>query len=144
MPTCYACTPASWTAWTPRATHTSTVAHCCRLRWGSGTHCKYVCMMRRRGEESTRWAAAECRSLRTDRGSRTLALQEPACRSHTLVFRVPSTAVAAAAVQGLGAHAVLIDKRGEHVRIGFGPNHSAADVDALLAALRADACAAAS
>lgn len=64
-------------------------------------------------------------------------LQEPAICSHTLVFSLTSTTAAAAAVQGLAAQGVLVDKRGANVRVGFGPNHSAADVDTLLAALAA-------
>ncbi|KAL4425507.1 hypothetical protein ABPG75_009523 [Micractinium tetrahymenae] len=67
--------------------------------------------------------------------------QDPARRSHTLVFRAPSAAIGAAVVKALAARGVLIDKRGAHVRLGFGPDHSAADVDALLAALRAAAAA---
>lgn len=66
-------------------------------------------------------------------------MQEPARRSHTLVFRLHSTAAAAAVVKELAALGVLIDKRGDHVRVGFGPDHSCADVDTLLAALEAAA-----
>ena len=70
------------------------------------------------------------------------AAPEPAARSHTLVFRQPDAAAAAAAVRGLAARGVLVDCRGASVRVGFGPNHCAVDVDALLAVLAAAAPAA--
>lgn len=65
--------------------------------------------------------------------------QDPACRSHTLTFRLHDAPVAAEAVAGLAARGVLADTRRGHVRLGFGPNHAPADVDALLAALGAEA-----
>lgn len=40
-------------------------------------------------------------------------------------------------VDSLAARGVLVDRRQRSVRFGFGANHSAADVDALLAALAA-------
>jgi len=63
------------------------------------------------------------------------ALQDPSIRSHTLVFRLPSASSAKAAVDALAALGVVVDTRRGHVRLGFGANHSAADVDALLCAL---------
>ena len=39
-------------------------------------------------------------------------------------------------VEALAARGILIDCRSNYVRVGFGANHSAADVDRLLAALR--------
>lgn len=69
----------------------------------------------------------------------TVALQDEACRSHTLVFRLPTAAAAAEAVQALAARGVQVDCREGYLRIGFGPNHSVHDVTALLGALRAAA-----
>lgn len=66
-------------------------------------------------------------------------MQDEAHRSHTLVFRLPSAAAAAEAVHALAARGVQVDCRRGHLRIGFGPNHSAADVAALLSALRSAA-----
>ena len=66
-------------------------------------------------------------------------MQDEAHRSHTLVFRLPSAAAAAEAVQALAARGVQVDCRKGHLRIGFGPNHSVADVGALLSAMRAAA-----
>ncbi len=69
---------------------------------------------------------------------RTLLLQqEAACRSHTLVFAQPDAAAAKAVVDGLGGRGLAVDCRKSFVRFGFGANHSAADVDALLQALAA-------
>lgn len=68
-----------------------------------------------------------------------VALQEEPLRSHTLVFAQPSPAAAQAAVAALARQGVLVDSRQACLRIGFGPNHSAADVAALLAALKAAA-----
>lgn len=65
-----------------------------------------------------------------------LGPQDPAIRSHTLTFRLADASAAKAAVESLAAHGILVDTRKAHVRLGFGPNHSVADVDALLAALR--------
>ena len=65
--------------------------------------------------------------------------QDPACRSHTLVFRQPDAAAAGAAVAALAAHGVQVDCRKEYLRVGWGANHSLPDVDALLAALQAAA-----
>lgn len=63
--------------------------------------------------------------------------QEEACRSHTLCFEQPDAASAKAAVDALAAGGVLLDSRKRCVRVGFGANHGAADVAALLAALKA-------
>ena len=57
------------------------------------------------------------------------------------MFAQPSAAAAKVAVDALAARGVLVDCRKACLRIGFGSNHSAADVAALLATLRAAAAA---
>ena len=69
--------------------------------------------------------------------------QPPPTRSHTLVFRHPSAAAAAAVVGALAARGVLADCRKAHVRLGFGPALEEGDVDSVLDALRQTAAAAA-
>jgi selenocysteine lyase/cysteine desulfurase len=61
--------------------------------------------------------------------------QDTACRSHTLVFAQPDAPAAKDVVDGLASKGVAVDCRKAFVRFGFGANHSAADVDALLEAL---------
>lgn len=68
--------------------------------------------------------------------------QDESCRSHTLVFAQPSAEAARAAVEALARQGVLVDCRKACLRVGFGANHSASDVAALLAALKAAAAAA--
>ena len=62
-------------------------------------------------------------------------LQPAPSRSHTLVFGHASPGEAAAAVGRLRAAGVLVDCRGPLLRVGLGPYHTGADVDALLEAL---------
>lgn len=64
-----------------------------------------------------------------------VAPAEAPVRSHTLAFRQADARAARAAVEGLAASGIQIDSRKEYVRVGWGPNHSAADCDRLLAAL---------
>ena len=68
-------------------------------------------------------------------------LQPAPSRSHTLAFGHASPGDAAAAVARLRAAGVLVDCRGQLLRVGLGPYHTAADVDALLEALAAAALA---
>lgn len=57
-------------------------------------------------------------------------------RSHTLCFAMPKgPQQAAEVVQRLANKGVIVDSRGDYVRIGFGANHSTSDVDVLLSAL---------
>lgn len=63
-------------------------------------------------------------------------LQDPTCRSHTLVFAQPDAAVTKAVVEALAARGVQVDCRKNYLRIGFGANHGMDDVDALLTALQ--------
>ncbi len=54
-------------------------------------------------------------------------------RGHFLTFRSPSAAAWAA---GLDARRVVVDRRGDRLRIGFGICHDASDVDSLVGVLR--------
>jgi tryptophan 2,3-dioxygenase len=56
-------------------------------------------------------------------------------RSHTLVFDLGSGEAARRVVVALAAHGVLVDCRSRCVRVGLGPSHDEADVDALLEAV---------
>ena len=63
-------------------------------------------------------------------------LQPEAARSHTLVFRQVSPARSSRVVEYLrAAHGIEVDARKGFLRVGFGFNHSFADVDRLLDAL---------
>jgi len=59
-------------------------------------------------------------------------------RSHTLVFEQPGAEEAKAVVAKLAAQGIMVDCRGQHVRVGIGANHNAEDICALLRAMRAD------
>ncbi len=59
-------------------------------------------------------------------------LNEEGVRSHTIVFKMSSPAVAKCVVSLLDRLDMEVDSRKFYVRIGFGFNHSAEDVDLLL------------
>lgn len=82
-------------------------------------------------------AALACCRLAHRRCCGLCTAQDEARRSHTLVFAQPSAAAAKGAVDALAARGVLVDCRKACVRLGFGPYHDTADVEALLEALKA-------
>ena len=98
-------------------------------------HRAFLAALRARGASAGRRRPLLCAAALWRGGE----AQPEAVRSHTLVFRCESEQAAQAVVGAMARSGIAVDCRRDFVRVGFGPNHSHADVRALLDATAAPA-----